>query len=116
MLSVDGTTPGFLYHTAAGEIKLSDGTNTATVDIGYQSLSTYRIQAKWGTHPTEGADKLWLIVDRINASTKEVLQTWTSTVQPYVGTFTPGSELSHSFEAVEPQYLQNTVFFKEPQT
>lgn len=60
MVNETGT---LLSHTAAGEFKFADGTNTSLVDSDYIKYTEYTVKSAYGTHPTEGVNKMQTIVN-----------------------------------------------------
>lgn len=109
IISVDGSTPGMLSYTATG-IELSDGTNTASVTIAYVKGTTYRTEPQWGTHPTEGVNKMQLVVRNSAGIVIEA-----SSITTFAGTFSPDDSLVPAYNAALPQEQKNISFGQTPE-
>ena len=109
IISIADDTPGLLAFENDGVISITDGVNTASVDIDYQANIKYYITAIWGPNPDfAGANKMQL---KVTDGTTE----WNSAVVDFDGSFNPGDDLSFAWENIYPQSIKITKIAKEPE-
>lgn len=100
-----------LRYNLAGKIVIDDyTTGLATNDsIEYSVGTRYTIKTIFGTHPTEGANKMQLIVT-------DGTTTWESNVTAFDGSFDPLDFLSFGWTNEYWQAIKSIKIYKEPQS
>jgi len=97
---------GLLYHTGTGGlIKSFDGTKALSKHLNWSAGVTYTIDLKWGTHPTEGANKFWYSIT--NDSDSSVV----GDVDDYDGSWNPTGTLRFGYFNQYWQAVKSIIFY-----
>ena len=100
-----------LFHNGLdADMESYDNTTVmSALNVEWVSGTKYTIKVIWGTHPTEGANKMQIIVT-------DGTTTWESAVANFDGSFDPGDYFSIAWGNIYPQTIKSIKVYKEPQS